>query len=779
MPPLDHIRIRGATQNNLTGVDVDIPKHRLVVFTGVSGSGKSSLVFGTIAAESRRLLNETYSTFVQAFMPSQARPDVDVLEGLTAAITVGQEPMAADVRSTVGTVTDANALLRIVYSRIGEPSIGGPSAYSFNVPSAKGVGVIEVGGGKKEKRTFEKVGGMCPRCEGRGTVNDLDMSKVIDESLTLTTGALTQIPGYTIDGWATQSYSEAPFLPADKPIAEFTEQERHDLLHKEETKVQMQGMNRTYVGLLVRLRQSMFGKDRESLQPHIRRFVDDVAVVVDCPECDGTRLSQAARHSVIDGRHIGEACAMQVSDLATWVRGLDEPRVAPLLASLGDTLDAFVEIGLGYLSLDRTSSTLSGGEAQRARIIRHLGSPLTDVTYVFDEPTSGLHAHDVDRMVGLLQQLRDKGNTVLVVEHEPAVILAADEVVDLGPGAGGDGGHVVFQGDIDALRASDTHTGRHLDRRVPIRTEVREPTGHITIEGASLHNLRDVTVDIPLGVLVAITGVAGSGKSSLIDGCLPRTDDMVFVDQSTISGSRRSNPATYTGMFDDVRTAFAKANDVTASLFSFNSDGACPECNGLGVIETKLGVMESVETRCEVCEGRRFDPAVLEFTLRGRSISEVLAMSVAEAHDFFTDEARVRRMLESLASVGLGYLTLGQALTTLSGGERQRLKLAIEMAGDAEIYVLDEPTAGLHMADVERLVQLFHDLVEDGRTVLLVEHDLDVIARADWVIDMGPGAGHDGGTVVFEGPPAELCAHEESLTGRYLERGRPIAQTSP
>lgn len=774
MPTSQHIAVRGAAQNNLVGVDVDIPKHQLVVFTGVSGSGKSSLVFGTIAAESRRLLNETYSSFVQMFMATQARPDVDTLEGLTAAIAVGQEPMAGDVRSTVGTATDANAMLRIVYSRIAEPVIGGPSAYAFNVPSVSGAGSIRVGEGAREVRRFEKVGGMCPRCEGRGEVSDIDLSKVIHFDRTLSTGALTQIPGYTVDGWATGAYAEAPFLDADKRIEDFSDQELHDLLHKEETKVQMQGMNRTYLGLLVRLRQSMFGKERDSLQPHVRRFVDEASTLVACPACDGHRLAEATRASLVRGLHIGQLCAMQVDDLAAWVAELDDPRVAPVLRSLQGILAALVDVGLGYLSLDRPTSTLSGGESQRVRMVRHLGSPLTDVTYVFDEPTVGLHAHDVDRMVALLHQLRDKGNTVLVVEHEPAVIEAADTVIDMGPGAGQHGGQVVFQGDLTGLREAGTHTGEHLDHRTPVRAEAREATGAIRIEGASLHNLRDVTVDVPTGVLVAVTGVAGSGKSSLIDGCLPRDEGTVVVDQTSIQGSRRSNPATYTGIFDDVRRAFARANDdATASMFSFNSDGACPECNGLGVIETRLGVMESVETRCELCEGRRYSPDVLQFRLRGRDVAQVLEMPVDEALDFFT-EKKVVAMLTSLRDVGLGYVRLGQALNTLSGGERQRLKLAIEMAGEAEVYVLDEPTSGLHMADVDRLVTLLDRLVDEGRSVIVVEHDLDLIARADWVIDMGPGAGSDGGTVVFEGPPAALARHEGSLTGRHLAEGRDI-----
>ena len=779
MPAFDHIRVRGATQNNLASIDVDLPKRELIVFSGVSGSGKSSLVFGTIAAESRRLINETYSAFIQGFMPTQARPNVDVLEGLTAAIIVDQERMGADARSTVGTATDANALLRILFSRLGQPHIGPPSAFAFNVPSVSASGAITVerGDRKAEKVTFNRTGGMCPRCEGRGTISDIDLGELFDDTKSLADGALSKIPGYTTGGWAERQYTESGFLDPDKPIRDYTEQERHDFLHKEPVKIELAGANRTYMGLLPRLRQSMFSKDRDSLQPHIRRFVDRAAVFVDCPACGGTRLAESARSSTIAGRHIGEVCAMQVSDLADWLREVDEPSVAPLLDSLQRILDSFVQVGLGYLSLDRPSGTLSGGEAQRVKMIRHLGSALSDVTYVFDEPTIGLHAHDVGRTIELLRQLRDKGNTVLVVEHEPDVIVAADQVVDMGPGAGPDGGRIVYQGDVTGLRASGTRTGEHLDRRTPIKTDPREATGHVTIEHATLHNLEDVTVDVPLGVLVVVTGVAGSGKSSLIDGCLPRTDDMVFVDQSPIRGSRRSVPATYTGMFDHIRKAFAKANDVKESLFSFNSDGACPECNGLGLVYTQLAVMEEVATICEVCEGRRFADAVLAFELRGKNIDDVLAMTVDEAAAFFT-ETPVRRMLGALHDVGLGYLGLGQALTTLSGGERQRLRLAIEMAGDATFYVLDEPTTGLHMADVDRLVGLLERLVDEGRTVLVIEHDLDVVARADWVIDLGPGAGHDGGTVVFEGPPAALADHPTSLTGTHLARRRETAASS-
>ncbi len=770
------IRVRGANVNNLRDVSVELPKRRLTVFTGVSGSGKSSLVFGTIAAESQRLINETYSTFVQGFMPSLARPDVDLLDGLTAAILVDQERMGANARSTVGTATDANALLRIVFSRLGDPYVGPPQAFAFNVPSVQGSGVITVATGKdkgtKVRRTFSQTGGMCPGCDGLGSVPDIDLSALYDETLSLQDGAIT-VPGYKAGGWMVQAFAESGFMDPTKPVKDFTKAELDAFLYAEPTKVKVNGINVTYEGLVPKLQKSTFSKDPDALQPHVRRFVERAATFADCPSCEGTRLAEGPRTSKVGGITIAEACAMQVSDLATWVRDLDEPTIAPLLDTLQQTTDAFVDIGLGYLSLDRSSGTLSGGEAQRVKMVRHLGSALTDVTYVFDEPTVGLHAHDVDRMLELLLQLRDKGNTVLVVEHEPAVILGADHVVDMGPGAGPDGGTIVFEGDVAQLRASGTRTGEHLDTRVPIKTVVREPTGSLKIANASKHNLKDVTVEVPLGVLCVVTGVAGSGKSSLIGGCMPRSDEMVFLDQSAIRGSRRSIPATYTGIFDDIRKAFAKANHVKPALFSFNSDGACPECNGLGLVYTSLGVMEEVATVCEVCEGRRFDDAVLEHELRGRTISDVLGMSVDEASAFFT-EKKVARMLASLADVGLGYLRLGQALTTLSGGERQRLRLAIEMASDASFYVLDEPSTGLHMADVERLVGLLDRLVDDGSTVLVIEHDLDIAARADWIIDMGPGAGTDGGTVVYEGPPARLVDHATSLTGQHLGEGRAL-----
>ncbi len=741
------------------------------MFTGVSGSGKSSLVFNTIAAESQRLINETYSAFVQGFMPTLARPDVDSLEGLTTAIIVDQERMGANARSTVGTVTDTNTLLRILFSRRGQPHIGGPQAFSFNIPSVRGAGAITIerGDGQTTSRSFSVAGGMCPRCEGMGSANDIDLTQLYDETKSLAEGAI-KVPGYTADGWSTRMFSESGFFDPDKPIRDYSETELHDFLHKEPVKVRINGINLTYEGLVPKIQKSMLSKDVDTLQPHIRAFVERAVTFTACPDCGGTRLNEAARSSRIQGLNIADACAMQISDLADWVRGLDEPSVAPLLATLGDTLDSFVAIGLGYLSLDRPSGTLSGGEAQRTRMIRHVGSALTDVTYVFDEPTIGLHAHDVERMNSLLRRLRDKGNTVLVVEHDPEVMRVADHVVDMGPGAGSHGGTIVYEGSIDGLVGSRTTTGRYLDVRQELRPEPRVPHGSIPIRNARLHNLRDVSVDVPLGVLVAVTGVAGSGKSSLIHGCLPQTDPSVTViDQSAIRGSRRSNPATYTSILDPIRTAFAKANGVKPALFSANSEGACPNCNGLGKTYTSLGFMAEVVSLCEVCEGRRYTDDVLEYGLRGRNIVEVLAMQVEEARDFFI-ERPVRVMLDRLADVGLGYVSLGQELDTLSGGERQRLKLAIKMSGDTEVYVLDEPTTGLHMQDVDNLIGLLDRLVELGRTVIVIEHNLDVVARADWVIDLGPGAGHDGGRVIFEGPPSALVRADGSLTGEHLRR---------
>ena len=766
----DLIRVQGARENNLRDVTIDLPKRRLTVFTGVSGSGKSSLVFETIAAESQRLINETYSAFVQGFMPTLARPDVDSLEGLTTAIILDQQRMGANVRSTVGTVTDANAMLRVVFSRIGKPHIGGPQAFSFNIPSVTGGGAVKVqrGAGITESRTFSIAGGMCPKCEGMGTASAIDLTQLYDESKSLNEGAIT-VPGYTADGWSTRLFKESGLDP-DKPIRNYTKAELDTFLYSEPRKVKVEGINLTYEGLVPKVRKSMLSKDVDALQPHIRAFVERAATFTACPDCGGTRLNEAARSSKIAGITIADACSMQISDLATWVRGLDEPSVGPLMAALGESLDSFVEMGLGYLSLDRPSGTLSGGEAQRTRMIRHLGSSLTDVTYVFDEPTIGLHSHDIERMNVLLRRLRDKGNTVLVVEHESEVIRIADHVVDMGPGAGPHGGTVVFEGTVDGLVTSGTATGRHLDAKQELKRDPREARGSIPIRNARLHNLKDVSVDVPLGVLVAVTGVAGSGKSSLIHGCLPRTDPSVTViDQSAIRGSRRSNPATYTGILDPIRTAFAKANGVKPALFSANSEGACPNCNGLGKTYTSLGFMAEVVSICEVCEGRRYTDDVLEYRLRGRNIVEALAMPVEEAREFFTEKP-VRIMLDRLADVGLGYISLGQELDTLSGGERQRLKLAIEMSGDTEVYVLDEPTTGLHMQDVDNLINLLDRLVESGRTVIVIEHNLDVVARADWVIDLGPGAGHDGGTVVFEGTPSELVRAEGSLTGEHLGR---------
>jgi excinuclease UvrABC ATPase subunit len=770
----DLIRVHGARVNNLKDVSIEIAKRRLTVFTGVSGSGKSSLVFGTIAAESQRLINETYSAFVQGFMPTLARPEVDVLEGLTTAILVDQQRMGADARSTVGTATDANAMLRILFSRLGKPHIGSPKAFSFNVASISGAGAVTIERGgttTKERRSFSITGGMCPRCEGRGSVNDIDLTALYDDSKALNEGALT-IPGYSMDGWYGRIFSGCGFFDPDKSIKKFTKKELHDLLYKEPTKIKVDGINLTYEGLIPKIQKSMLSKDVDAMQPHIRAFVERAVTFATCPECEGTRLSAAARSSKIKGKNIADACAMQISDLAEWVRGLDEASVGPLLASLQQTLDSFVEIGLGYLSLDRSSGTLSGGEAQRTKMIRHLGSSLTDVTYVFDEPTTGLHPHDIQRMNELLLQLRDKGNTLLVVEHKPETIAIADHVVDLGPGAGTAGGTVCFEGTVERLRASGTLTGRHLDDRAAPKETVRTRTGTLEIRGATAHNLRDVDVDIPLGVLVVVTGVAGSGKSSLVHGSIPAGAGVVSIDQGTIRGSRRSNPATYTGLLDPIRKAFAKANGVKPALFSANSEGACPNCNGAGVIYTDLAMMAGVAITCEECEGKRFQASVLDHHLGDRDISEVLAMSVTEAEEFFgTGEARTpaaHAILDRLADVGLGYLSLGQPLTTLSGGERQRLKLATHMAEKGNVYVLDEPTTGLHLADVEQLLGLLARLVDSGKSVIVIAHHQAVMAHADWIIDLGPGAGHDGGRIVFEGTPADLVAARSTLTGEHL-----------
>ncbi|GCD32978.1 ABC transporter [Streptomyces chrestomyceticus JCM 4735] len=770
----DLIRVHGARENNLKDVSIELPKRRLTVFTGVSGSGKSSLVFHTIAAESQRMINETYSAFVQGFMPTLSRPEVDVLDGLTTAIVVDQQRLGADPRSTVGTVTDANAMLRILFSRLGQPHIGSPGAFAFNVPSVRASGAITVERGSKKavKATFSRTGGMCPRCEGRGTVSDIDLTQLYDDTKSLAEGAFT-IPGWKSDSfWTVRVYAESGLLDPHKPIRDFTEKEMRDFLHREPTKVKVEGVNLTYEGLIPKIQKSFLAKDREAMQPHIREFVDRAVTFQTCPECDGTRLSEAARSSLIDGTSIADACAMQISDLAAWVRGVTEPSVAPLLTTLGHTLDSFVEIGLGYLSLDRPSGTLSGGEAQRVKMIRHLGSSLTDTTYVFDEPTTGLHPHDIQRMNNLLLRLRNKGNTVLVVEHKPETIAIADHVVDLGPGAGTAGGTVCFEGTVEGLRASGTVTGRHFDDRAVLKETVRKPTGVLEIRGATKHNLRNVDVDLPLGVLCVVTGVAGSGKSSLVHGSLPPGAGVVSVDQAPIRGSRRSNPATYTGLLDPVRKAFAKANGVKPALFSANSEGACPHCNGAGVVYTDLAMMAGTASTCEECEGKRYQPSVLEYRLGGRDISEVLAMPVTEAAEFFGDgEARTpaaHRILGRLADVGLGYLSLGQPLTTLSGGERQRLKLATHMAEKGGVYVLDEPTAGLHLADVEQLLGLLDRLVDSGKSVIVVEHHQAVMAHADWIVDLGPGAGHDGGRVVFEGTPADLVAARSTLTGEHL-----------
>jgi excinuclease UvrABC ATPase subunit len=771
----DLIRVQGARVNNLKNVSVELPKRRLTVFTGVSGSGKSSLVFGTIAAESQRLINETYSAFVQGFMPMLARPEVDLLDGLTTAIIVDQERMGANVRSTVGTATDANAMLRILFSRLGKPHIGSSNAYSFNVPSVKASGAITVERGpgktKTEKATFTRLGGMCPRCEGMGSVTDFDLSALYDDSLSLNEGALT-IPGYSMDGWYGRIFRGCGFFDPDKPIRKYTKKELHDLLHKEPTKIKVDGINLTYAGLIPQIQKSFLSKDVDALQPHIRAFVERAVKFTTCPECDGTRLSKEALSSKIKRKNIADVCSMQISDLADWLRDLDEPSVAPLITGLQHLLDSFVEIGLGYLSLERPSGTLSGGEAQRTKMIRHLGSSLTDITYVFDEPTIGLHPHDVQRMNDLLLRLRDKGNTVLVVEHEPETIAIADHVVDLGPGAGAAGGTICFEGTVEGLQASGTITGRHLEDRAALKGTVRTPTGTVEIRGATTHNLRNVDVDIPLGVLVVVTGVAGSGKSSLVDGSIPAGAGVVSIDQSAIRGSRRSNPATYTKLLDPIRKAFAKANGVKPALFSANSEGACPNCNGAGIMYTDLAMMAGVATICEECEGKRFQASVLEYRLAGSNISEVLAMSVTEAEEFFgAGEARTpaaHAILTRLADVGLGYLSLGQPLTTLSGGERQRLKLATHMAEKGGVYVLDEPTTGLHLADVEQLLGLLDRLVDSGKSVIVIEHHQGVMAHADWIIDLGPGAGHDGGRIVYEGTPADLVAGRSTLTGEHL-----------
>ena len=770
----DLIRVQGARENNLKDVSVELPKRRLTVFTGVSGSGKSSLVFGTIAAESQRLINETYSAFLQGFMPSLARPDVDLLDGLTTAIIVDQERMGSNPRSTVGTATDANAMLRILFSRLGKPHIGPPIAFSFNVPTRRASGAMSVEKGEGKRVVVRDAvyhGGMCPRCEGMGAVSDIDLTALYDDSLSLNEGALT-IPGYSMEGWYGRIFRGAGFFDPDKPIKKYSKKQLHDLLHKDPTKIKVEGINLTYQGLIPQIQKSFLSKDIDSLQPHIRAFVERAVTFQTCPDCDGTRLNEAARSSKIKGKNIADVCSMQLSDLAGWLRGLKEPSVAPLLAGLQHLLDSFDEIGLGYLSLERPTGTLSGGESQRTKMIRHLGSSLTDVTYVFDEPTIGLHPHDVERMNNLLLRLRDKGNTVLVVEHEPETIAIADHVVDLGPGAGIAGGEVVFEGTVQGLRKSKTVTGHHLDDRAALRSEVRQPDGALEVRGADTNNLRKVNVDIPLGVLVVLTGVAGSGKSSLIEGSVAGREGVVSIDQAAIRGSRRSNPATYSGLLDPIRKAFAKVNNVKPALFSANSEGACPNCNGAGVIFTDLGMMAGVATACEECEGKRFRASVLRYKLGGRDISEVLTMSVTESETFFgTGKAATpaaHAILERMADVGLGYLTLGQPLTTLSGGERQRLKLATHMGEKGGVYVLDEPTTGLHLADVEQLLRLLDRIVDSGKSVIVIEHHQAVMAHADWIIDLGPGAGSDGGKIVFEGTPRDLVAARSTLTGEHL-----------
>ncbi len=769
----DLIRVQGARENNLKDISVELPKRRLTAFTGVSGSGKSSLVFSTIAAESQRMINETYSAFVQGFMPSLARPEVDHLEGLTTAIIVDQERMGANPRSTVGTATDANAMLRILFSRVGQPHIGPPTAFAFNVPTRVASGMMKTDKGQGSTSVVRNAvyqGGMCPKCEGMGSLNDFDLTAIYDESKSLSGGALL-VPGYSMDGWYGRIFSGAGF-DMDKPVAKYSARDRKKLLYGEPEKINVDGVNLTYEGVLTKVQKSMLSKDVESLQPHVRRFVERAVTFTTCPDCQGTRLSKEARSSKVNGKNIAEVCSMQISDLAEWLRGVKEPGVAPLLAGLQHLLDSFEGIGLGYLSLDRPAGTLSGGESQRTKMIRHLGSSLTDVTYVFDEPTIGMHPHDIERMNQLLLQLRDKGNTVLVVEHKPETIAIADHVVDLGPGAGTDGGTVCFEGTVEGLRGSDTITGRHLDDRASLKDEVRTAAGALEVRGASTHNLRQVDVDLPLGVLCVLTGVAGSGKSSLVQGSVAGRDGVVVIDQGAIKGSRRSNPATYSGLLEPIRKAFAKANDVKPALFSANSEGACPACNGAGVIFTELGVMATVESTCEECEGRRFQAAVLDYTFGGKNIAEVLAMPVAEALDFFGagDAATpaAHKVLVRLADVGLGYVSLGQPLTTLSGGERQRLKLAAQMAEKGEVYVLDEPTTGLHLADVDQLLGLLDRLVDSGKSVIVIEHHQAVMAHADWIIDLGPGAGHDGGRIVFEGTPAELVADRSTLTGKHL-----------
>jgi excinuclease ABC A subunit len=739
------IRIRGARENNLKNVSLDIPKRKITVFTGVSGSGKSSLVFGTIAAESQRLINETYPAFVQQFMPRYAQPDADSLENLSAAIIVDQQRLGGNSRSTVATVTDAAQMLRVVFARLAKPQIGPPNLYSFNDPRA-----------------------MCPTCEGIGQVAAMDMDAVIDTSKSLNEGALL-LKDFATDTWWWRVYARSGLFDVDKQIKKYSKKELDDLLHLDDgRKVNIGDIKLTYEGVVVKLKRGLGSKDPEQLRPHVRAEYDKIFTRAVCTACHGSRLNERALASKIKGKSIADCSAMQVSDLAPFIREIKVPQLQPMLDALVARLDNLATIGLGYLSLDRESSTLSGGESQRVKMVRHLGSSLTDLTYVFDEPSVGLHPHDVGRLAGLMVQLRDKGNTVLVVEHKPDMIAIADHVVDLGPRAGGDGGEVVYEGPYPGLLESGTLTGDHIGKHQPIKRDVRKADGALKIANAKLNNLKNVSVSIPRGVLTVVTGVAGAGKSSLIEGCLPRTyPETVVVDQNLARGSRRSNTATYTGILDNVRKAFAKANGVDAALFSANSKGACPDCNGLGVTYTELAHLDPTVAQCETCEGKRFTNEVLAYRLRGKSIGDVYAMPVADAHAFFT-EVPVKKLLQRLVDVGLGYLTLGQPVSTLSGGERQRLKLAAELGKSGNIYVLDEPTTALHMNDVDALIGLFDRLVDAGSTVIVIEHNLDVVSRADWVIDLGPGAGHAGGAVVFEGHPDDLARHESSLTGKFL-----------
>ncbi|GAB3824706.1 ATP-binding cassette domain-containing protein [Kribbella italica] len=741
----DLIEVRGARENNLKGVSLDVPKRRLTVFTGVSGSGKSSLVFGTIAAESQRLINETYTAFVQNFMPSLSRPDVDSLRNLSAAIVVDQERIGANARSTVGTATDAHTMLRILFSRIGTPDAGPPSAFSFN-----------------------RAEGMCLVCEGLGKATDIDLDELVDRDRSLNQDPI-KAPGYGVDTWYWQLFVHSGLFDPDLPLRDYPTEQWEQFLYSPATKVKVGKSNLTFEGLVPKVKKQYLGKDRDTMQNAVRAFADRALKLGPCPECGGARLNEAARAVRIDGVGITECSAMQISDLAQFVRGIDDPSVGPMLEGLRDTLDSMVDIGLGYLSLNRESGTLSGGEAQRVKLVRHLGSALTDVTYVFDEPTVGLHPHDIQRMNELLLQLKAKGNTVLVVEHKPETIRIADHVVDLGPGAGLAGGRLCYAGDVKGLLKSGTLTGRYLDHKVGLREDVRTPTGSLRIEGANLHNLQDVSVEVPLGVLTVVTGVAGSGKSSLIHGSLANHEGVIVAGQDPIRGSRRSNPATYTGLLDPIRAEFAKANKVKPGLFSANSVGACQTCKGIGLVYTDLGMMAEVSSVCEQCNGARFTPEVLALQLRGKNISEVLRMTVTEAREFF-GKGPSRIILDRLCSVGLGYLSLGQPLTTLSGGERQRMKLAINMSKRGSIYILDEPTTGLHLADVDQLLAMLDELVDDGNTVIVIEHHQAVMAHADWLIDLGPGAGHDGGQIVFEGTPADLVESSASLTAEHLRQ---------